>query len=244
MACTVIAIASRGRIGRVGALAPLPLHHHSPPTRRSSATSRRSSTRPAAPPGPCHGAAKGKNGFKLSLRGYDPQFDYEALLYDLSGRRFNRADPAPQPDARQADAAGAARRRAALRTELATTTRRSTTGSRRACRTAIRPRTRSTRLEVEPQRNLHDEARRDGDGEGHRALRRRHDARRHRRGDGREQRARRRGGRRRRVKGARVGEARCWCATRASSSTVPVTVLNPKPASRGSRCRSTTTSIS
>src|SRR5882672_12902181 len=44
--------------------------------------------------GVCHGAAKGKNGFKLSLRGYDPQFDYEALLYDLSGRRFNRADPA------------------------------------------------------------------------------------------------------------------------------------------------------
>jgi hypothetical protein len=43
--------------------------------------------------GPCHGSAKGKNGFKLSLRGYDPQFDYEALLYDLSGRRFNRADP-------------------------------------------------------------------------------------------------------------------------------------------------------
>lgn len=44
--------------------------------------------------GPCHGAAKGKNGFKLSLRGYDPEFDFEALLYDLSGRRFNRADPA------------------------------------------------------------------------------------------------------------------------------------------------------
>jgi hypothetical protein len=44
--------------------------------------------------GQCHGAAKGKNGFKLSLRGYDPQFDYEALLYDLDGRRFNRAEPA------------------------------------------------------------------------------------------------------------------------------------------------------
>src|SRR4026207_590118 len=43
--------------------------------------------------GACHGAAKGKNGFKLSLRGYDPLFDYEALLYDLAGRRFNRADP-------------------------------------------------------------------------------------------------------------------------------------------------------
>ncbi len=44
--------------------------------------------------GMCHGSAKGKNGFKLSLRGYDPEFDYEALLYDMSGRRFNRADPA------------------------------------------------------------------------------------------------------------------------------------------------------
>jgi hypothetical protein len=43
--------------------------------------------------GTCHGAAKGKNGFKLSLRGYDPDFDYQALLYDLSGRRFNRSDP-------------------------------------------------------------------------------------------------------------------------------------------------------
>jgi len=44
--------------------------------------------------GPCHGGAKGKNGFKLSLRGYDPAFDYGALIQDLSGRRFNRADPA------------------------------------------------------------------------------------------------------------------------------------------------------
>src|SRR5215813_15606876 len=43
--------------------------------------------------GACHGAAKGKNAFKLSLRGYDPRFDYETLLYDLAGRRFNRADP-------------------------------------------------------------------------------------------------------------------------------------------------------
>ena len=43
--------------------------------------------------GTCHGAAKGKNGFKLSLRGYDPEFDYQSLLYDMSGRRFNRAAP-------------------------------------------------------------------------------------------------------------------------------------------------------
>ena len=43
--------------------------------------------------GACHGAAKGKNGFKLSLRGYDPEFDYRALLFEVSGRRFNRAVP-------------------------------------------------------------------------------------------------------------------------------------------------------
>src|SRR5260370_1111269 len=43
--------------------------------------------------GTCHGAAEGKNGFKLSLRGYDPLFDYRALTDDLEGRRFNRAAP-------------------------------------------------------------------------------------------------------------------------------------------------------
>jgi hypothetical protein len=44
--------------------------------------------------GACHGSAKGKNGFKLSLRGYDPDYDYKALLFDISGRRFNRVNPA------------------------------------------------------------------------------------------------------------------------------------------------------
>ncbi|HEX3872260.1 MAG TPA: DUF1549 domain-containing protein, partial [Pirellulales bacterium] len=43
--------------------------------------------------GTCHGAAQGKNGFKLSLRGYDPLFDHTALTDDLAGRRFNRAAP-------------------------------------------------------------------------------------------------------------------------------------------------------
>ncbi|MBM4015134.1 MAG: DUF1553 domain-containing protein [Planctomycetes bacterium] len=43
--------------------------------------------------GTCHGSAKGKNGFKLSLRGYDPEFDHEALTDELAGRRFNRAAP-------------------------------------------------------------------------------------------------------------------------------------------------------
>src|SRR5207237_6967679 len=43
--------------------------------------------------GTCHGAAEGKNGFKLSLRGYDPLMDYRALTDDLEARRFNRAAP-------------------------------------------------------------------------------------------------------------------------------------------------------
>src|SRR5262249_13087400 len=43
--------------------------------------------------GTCHGAQAGKNGFKLSLRGYDPLYDHRALTDDLGGRRFNRSAP-------------------------------------------------------------------------------------------------------------------------------------------------------
>src|SRR5205807_98118 len=43
--------------------------------------------------GTCHGSAKGRNGFKLSLRGYDPEFDYHALVDELQGRRVNRVQP-------------------------------------------------------------------------------------------------------------------------------------------------------
>ncbi|MEM0927045.1 MAG: DUF1549 domain-containing protein, partial [Planctomycetota bacterium] len=44
--------------------------------------------------GTCHGAQKGKNGFRLSLRGYDPIFDLRALTDDLAARRINAAAPA------------------------------------------------------------------------------------------------------------------------------------------------------
>ena len=44
--------------------------------------------------GTCHGAQDGKNGFKLSLRGYDPLFDVRALTDDLASRRTNLASPA------------------------------------------------------------------------------------------------------------------------------------------------------
>ena len=43
--------------------------------------------------GTCHGAKDGKNGFKLSLRGYDPEFDVRAFADDLAGRRVNFASP-------------------------------------------------------------------------------------------------------------------------------------------------------
>lgn len=44
--------------------------------------------------GPCHGAAAGKNGFKLTLRGYDPETDYYTLTHQAIGRRTNRMEPA------------------------------------------------------------------------------------------------------------------------------------------------------
>jgi mono/diheme cytochrome c family protein len=43
--------------------------------------------------GTCHGAKDGKNGYKLSLRGYDPVFDVRSLTDDLAGRRVNLASP-------------------------------------------------------------------------------------------------------------------------------------------------------
>ena len=44
--------------------------------------------------GPCHGAAAGKNGFKLTLRGYDPDADYLTLTRQAGARRINPIDPA------------------------------------------------------------------------------------------------------------------------------------------------------
>lgn len=43
--------------------------------------------------GDCHGAARGKDGFMLSLFGYDPDGDYYRLLEEYPGRRINRAAP-------------------------------------------------------------------------------------------------------------------------------------------------------
>jgi hypothetical protein len=43
--------------------------------------------------GACHGTPNGKNGFKLSLRGYDPDADFLQLTRDMNGRRTNLLQP-------------------------------------------------------------------------------------------------------------------------------------------------------
>ena len=43
--------------------------------------------------GSCHGAARGKDGFRLSLFGFDPDGDYHRLTREIPGRRVNLALP-------------------------------------------------------------------------------------------------------------------------------------------------------
>ena len=43
--------------------------------------------------GGCHGKATGQNGFRLSLFGFEPDFDYEAIVKESRGRRLSPAAP-------------------------------------------------------------------------------------------------------------------------------------------------------
>lgn len=43
--------------------------------------------------GACHGASRGKDGFRMSLFGFDPAGDYQRLTREMSTRRINRALP-------------------------------------------------------------------------------------------------------------------------------------------------------
>jgi DNA-directed RNA polymerase subunit RPC12/RpoP len=43
--------------------------------------------------GACHGSSRGKDGFRLSLFGYDPDGDYQRLTREQIGRRINLAIP-------------------------------------------------------------------------------------------------------------------------------------------------------
>jgi hypothetical protein len=69
-----------------GAVAPYPLtfrNHVMPVLTRVGCNS-----------GPCHGALAGKSGFKLTLRGYDPEADYLTLTRQATARRVNPVEPA------------------------------------------------------------------------------------------------------------------------------------------------------
>ncbi|ODT99100.1 MAG: hypothetical protein ABS79_04905 [Planctomycetes bacterium SCN 63-9] len=44
--------------------------------------------------GACHGAAAGKNGFRLTLRAYGPEVDYDVITRQARGRRIVRTAPA------------------------------------------------------------------------------------------------------------------------------------------------------
>lgn len=50
-------------------------------------------TRAGCNSGACHGAAAGKNGFRLTLRGYGPEIDYDVLTRQSLGRRVDRTSP-------------------------------------------------------------------------------------------------------------------------------------------------------
>lgn len=43
--------------------------------------------------GSCHGKLAGQNGFRLSLRGYAPEWDYDSLVGELNSRRIDFAEP-------------------------------------------------------------------------------------------------------------------------------------------------------
>src|ERR1700686_1550817 len=43
--------------------------------------------------GACHGSPMGKNGFRLSLRGFDPDVDFHTLTRGEQGRRIDRVRP-------------------------------------------------------------------------------------------------------------------------------------------------------
>ena len=65
--------------------------------------------------GSCHGAARGKDGFRLSLFGFDPEGDHYRLTREMSGRRINLAVPADSTVLEKADRRRPAHRRQAVR---------------------------------------------------------------------------------------------------------------------------------
>ena len=70
---------------------PTPAHEIAAPTFRNQVQS--VLTKSGCNMGACHGAAAGKNGLYLSLRGFNDEADWFALTRSAGGRRLNLADP-------------------------------------------------------------------------------------------------------------------------------------------------------
>src|SRR4051795_11417623 len=62
-------------------------------------------TRAGCNAGACHGKARGQNGFALSLLGFDPDFDFDAIAREARGRRVFPATPEESLLLRKATAA-------------------------------------------------------------------------------------------------------------------------------------------
>ncbi|MBX6311917.1 MAG: DUF1549 domain-containing protein, partial [Isosphaeraceae bacterium] len=62
-------------------------------------------TRAGCNAGACHGKARGQNGFQLSLLGFDPDFDFDAIAKEGRGRRVFPAAPEESLLLRKASAA-------------------------------------------------------------------------------------------------------------------------------------------
>lgn len=70
---------------------PSPAHQVAEPTFRNHVQS--VLTKSGCNMGACHGAGAGKNGFYLSLRGYNDEADWVAITRNAGGRRITPADP-------------------------------------------------------------------------------------------------------------------------------------------------------
>ena len=69
--------------------------------------------------GSCHGAARGKDGFRLSLFGFDPEGDYHRITREMPGRRLNQSAPAESTLVEKAVGAGRVRiGRAPVKTKI------------------------------------------------------------------------------------------------------------------------------
>ena len=69
--------------------------------------------------GSCHGAARGKDGFRISLFGFDPEGDYFRLTREMVGRRINLAVPSDSTMITKATGAVNHTRRQAVRVRAA-----------------------------------------------------------------------------------------------------------------------------